>query len=98
MGRRDDRSDLAVVIHHVVEDLAEVASARGGITRMHDGADLPARTLLDIQATQGADEIGLRREAGDHASEALLHVPQDVTANTTSPAVERLYALYFYLP
>jgi len=41
-----------------VEDLAEVASARGGITRMHDGVDLPVCTLLDIQATQGAGEIG----------------------------------------
>jgi redox-sensing transcriptional repressor len=30
-------------------------------------------------------------------SEALLHVPQDVTVHTTSPAVELLYALYFYL-
>ena len=30
-------------------------------------------------------------------SEALLDVPQDVTVHTTSPAVELLYALYFYL-
>jgi len=30
-------------------------------------------------------------------SEALLHVPPDVTVHTTSPAVELLYALYFYL-
>jgi redox-sensing transcriptional repressor len=30
-------------------------------------------------------------------SEALLHVPSDVTVHTTSPAVELLYALYFYL-
>jgi redox-sensing transcriptional repressor len=30
-------------------------------------------------------------------TEALLHVPQDVTVHTTSPAVELLYALYFYL-
>jgi redox-sensing transcriptional repressor len=30
-------------------------------------------------------------------TEALLHVPQDVTVHTTSPAVEILYALYFYL-
>jgi redox-sensing transcriptional repressor len=30
-------------------------------------------------------------------TDALLHVPSDVTVHTTSPAVELLYALYFYL-
>ncbi|MGH2450896.1 MAG: redox-sensing transcriptional repressor Rex, partial [Candidatus Limnocylindria bacterium] len=30
-------------------------------------------------------------------TEALLNVPHDVTVHTTSPAVELLYALYFYL-
>jgi redox-sensing transcriptional repressor len=30
-------------------------------------------------------------------TDALLHVPADVTVHTTSPAVELLYALYFYL-
>ena len=30
-------------------------------------------------------------------TEALLNVPGDVTVHTTSPAVELLYALYFYL-
>jgi redox-sensing transcriptional repressor len=30
-------------------------------------------------------------------TEALLHVPPDVTVHTTSPAVELLYALYFYM-
>jgi redox-sensing transcriptional repressor len=30
-------------------------------------------------------------------TEALLHVPPDVNVHTTSPAVELLYALYFYL-
>jgi redox-sensing transcriptional repressor len=30
-------------------------------------------------------------------TEALLNVPADVTVHTTSPAVELLYALYFYL-
>src|SRR3990172_5748411 len=30
-------------------------------------------------------------------TEALLNVPSDVTVHTTSPAVELLYALYFYL-
>ena len=30
-------------------------------------------------------------------TDALLNVPSDVTVHTTSPAVELLYALYFYL-
>ena len=30
-------------------------------------------------------------------TDALLHVPTDVTVHTTSPAVELLYALYFHL-
>jgi redox-sensing transcriptional repressor len=30
-------------------------------------------------------------------SDALLSVPSDVTVHTSSPAVELLYALYFYL-
>jgi len=30
-------------------------------------------------------------------SDALLNVPSDVTVHTSSPAVELLYALYFYL-
>ena len=30
-------------------------------------------------------------------SDALLTVPSDVTVHTSSPAVELLYALYFYL-
>ena len=30
-------------------------------------------------------------------TDALLSVPSDVTVHTSSPAVELLYALYFYL-
>jgi redox-sensing transcriptional repressor len=30
-------------------------------------------------------------------SDALLEVPQEVTVHTSSPAVDLLYALYFYL-
>jgi redox-sensing transcriptional repressor len=30
-------------------------------------------------------------------SEALLHVPADVTVHTSNPAVELLHALYFHL-
>jgi redox-sensing transcriptional repressor len=49
-------------------------------------------------AQQVADEVV---EAGVkiifNYTEALLDVPSDVTVHTTSPAVELLYALYFYL-
>jgi redox-sensing transcriptional repressor len=30
-------------------------------------------------------------------SEALLHTPPEVTVHASSPAVDLLYALYFYL-
>jgi hypothetical protein len=50
-----------------VENLAKIATAWRRITCVHDGADLAGSTLLDIQATQSADEIGLRRETGDYA-------------------------------
>ena len=30
-------------------------------------------------------------------SDALIHVPPEVTVHTSSPAVDLLYALYFYL-
>ena len=30
-------------------------------------------------------------------SDALLHVPPEMTVHTSSPAVDLLYALYFYL-
>ena len=36
-------------------------------------------------------------EHGINYSEALLDVPQDVAVHTSNPAVELLYALYFYL-
>jgi redox-sensing transcriptional repressor len=49
-------------------------------------------------AQQVADDVV---EAGAkiifNYTEALLNVPGDVTVHTTSPAVELLYALYFYL-
>jgi redox-sensing transcriptional repressor len=50
------------------------------------------------EAQRAADDVV---EAGVkiifNYTEALLNVPQDVMVHTTSPAVELLYALYFYL-
>jgi redox-sensing transcriptional repressor len=49
-------------------------------------------------AQQVADDVvGAGAKIIFNYSEALLDVPQDVTVHTTSPAVELLYALYFYL-
>jgi redox-sensing transcriptional repressor len=49
-------------------------------------------------AQEVADEVvGAGVKIIFNYTEALLHVPQDVTVHTTSPAVELLYALYFYL-
>jgi redox-sensing transcriptional repressor len=49
-------------------------------------------------AQQVADEVvGAGVKIIFNYTEALLDVPHDVTVHTTSPAVELLYALYFYL-
>jgi redox-sensing transcriptional repressor len=49
-------------------------------------------------AQQVADEVvGAGVKIIFNYTEALLDVPPDVTVHTTSPAVELLYALYFYL-
>ncbi len=49
-------------------------------------------------AQELADEVA---EAGVkiifNYSDALIHVPPEVTVHTSSPAVDLLYALYFYL-
>jgi redox-sensing transcriptional repressor len=49
-------------------------------------------------AQQVADDVvGAGVKIIFNYTEALLNVPPDVTVHTTSPAVELLYALYFYL-
>ncbi len=49
-------------------------------------------------AQQVSDEVvGAGVKIIFNYTEALLDVPHDVTVHTTSPAVELLYALYFYL-
>src|SRR5688500_3104951 len=49
-----------------------------------------AQTLADQLVDAGVKIIF-------NSSEALLQVPQEVTVHTSSPAVDLLYALYFYL-
>ena len=49
-----------------------------------------AQDLADVIADAGVKIIF-------NYSDALLHVPPEVTVHTSSPAVDLLYALYFYL-
>ena len=49
-----------------------------------------AQTLADELADAGVKIIF-------NYSDALLQVPPEVTVHTSSPAVDLLYALYFYL-
>jgi redox-sensing transcriptional repressor len=49
-----------------------------------------ARALTD-------DFVGAGVKIIFNYSEALLQVPPEVTVHTSSPAVDLLYALYFYL-
>jgi redox-sensing transcriptional repressor len=70
------------------------------LNRVVEEEDIVVGVLaVPTEAAQGvADDLV---EAGVkiifNYSEALLHVPPDVTVHTSSPAVDLLYALYFYL-
>jgi redox-sensing transcriptional repressor len=71
-----------------------------GLGRVVEEEDIVVGVLaVPTEAAQGvADDLV---EAGVkiifNYSEALLQVPPDVTVHTSSPAVDLLYALYFYL-
>jgi redox-sensing transcriptional repressor len=60
--------------------------------------------VVAVLAVPSAAAQGLADEIADagvkiifNYSDALLHVPPEVTVHTSSPAVDLLYALYFYL-
>jgi redox-sensing transcriptional repressor len=57
--------------------------------------------VLAVPASSAQDVADELVEAGlriiFNYSDALLQVPPDVTVHTSSPAVDLLYALYFYL-
>jgi redox-sensing transcriptional repressor len=89
-------------------DASKVGTAVGPLI-VRDKSDLPAivededivvavLAVPSSAAQELADELV---EAGVkiifNYSEALLHVPPEVTVHTSSPAVDLLYALYFYL-
>lgn len=72
------------------DELAAVVSADGvmvGVLAVPGGA---AQAVADDLVAAGVKIIF-------NYSDALLTVPSDVTVHTSSPAVELLYALYFYL-
>jgi len=70
------------------------------VRRVIDEEDIVVAVLAvpSAAAQDLADEIA---DAGVkiifNYSDALLHVPPEVTVHTSSPAVDLLYALYFYL-
>jgi redox-sensing transcriptional repressor len=72
------------------DDLAELVREKNIIV---------AVLAVPPEAAQGvADEVvGAGIKIIFNYTEALLDVPTDVAVHTTSPAVELLYALYFYL-
>jgi redox-sensing transcriptional repressor len=70
------------------------------LRRMIDDQDIVVAVLAvpSSAAQELADEVA---DAGVkiifNYSDALIHVPPEVTVHTSSPAVDLLYALYFYL-
>jgi redox-sensing transcriptional repressor len=89
-------------------DPDKVGSPVGPLT-VRDKTDLPAMVedediVVAVLAVPSAAAQPLADELVDagvkiifNYSEALLHVPPEVTVHTSSPAVDLLYALYFYL-
>ena len=72
------------------DDLAELVREKNIIVAV---LAVPPEAAQDV-----ADEVvGAGIKIIFNYTEALLDVPQDVAVHTTSPAVELLYALYFYL-
>ena len=69
--------------------------AAGGVEQ---GA-LPPPAHVPTDAAQAVADalVGCGVKIIFNYSEALLQVPPEVTVHTSSPAVDLLYALYFYL-
>lgn len=72
------------------EDLAEMVEAD---TVMVGVLAIPAEAAQEVADDLVAHGVKIIFNYSD----ALLNVPSDVTVHTSSPAVELLYALYFYL-
>ena len=77
-----------VVRHYdTLSDAVEADGVLVGVLAVPPGA---AQAIADDLVSLGVKIIF-------NYSDALLNVPSDVTVHTSSPAVELLYALYFYL-
>lgn len=72
------------------DDLGEVAAGDGIMVGVLAVPGSVAQQVADDLVAAGVKIIF-------NYSDALLSVPSDVTVHTSSPAVELLYALYFYL-
>ncbi len=72
------------------EELNEVVTADGVMVGVLAVPGSAAQSVADDLVAAGVKIIF-------NYSDALLSVPSDVTVHTSSPAVELLYALYFYL-
>ena len=71
-------------------ELRSVVEDAGHRRRGAGGPVSAAQTLADELVDAGVKIIF-------NYSDALLQVPPEVTVHTSSPAVDLLYALYFYL-
>lgn len=89
----DPRKVGATVGGHVVRPLAEldeVVEEDGLVVAVLAVPAEAAQPLADILVSAGVKIIF-------NYSEGLLQVPPDVTVHTSSPAIDLLHALYFYL-
>ncbi len=75
---------------HALEELDELVREKNIIVGVLAVPDQAAQDVANRLIASGVKIIF-------NYSGALLDVPSDVTVHTTSPAVELLYALYFYL-
>src|SRR5436309_3168009 len=90
---RDERKIGRKVGAHVVravDDLKTVVDEEDIVVAVLAVPTAAAQELADRLVEAGVKIIF-------NYSEALLHVPPEVTVHTSSPAVDLLYALYFYL-
>ena len=73
-----------------LEDLDEVIEDEGLVVAVLAVPPQAAQELADVLVSAGVKIIF-------NYSESLLQVPPDVTVHTSSPAIDLLHALYFYL-
>ena len=73
-----------------MDDLAEVVADQDVVVGVLAVPSSAAQDAADRLVSAGVRIIF-------NYSEQLLQVPPDVTVHTSSPAVDLLYALYFYL-